>query len=219
MRYRFWAVLPAAAFALSLGGCAGIHVGLKPAPSVTDVEVKPVELPATDLGSGSLSPLMLLRGGDIARADLRHNWRIESGPPQTPHCGPAITRRPDSRARLMASFVTDDGDIGGQWLTEYDDPAAAVTAYKKFIGAIRLCPAPGGGTEPGQTLSEDRPLRAAVTTRLLRWTDDEDYGLSHTFAVTRKSRIVSVTVLQTNGEDIKWTAVEDIARTAGFRLP
>lgn len=218
MRYRFWAVLPAAAFALSLGGCAGVQLGLKPVPSVTGVEVQPVELPVADLGSGSLTPLMMLRGGDLARADLRHNWRIEPGQPQTPRCGPAITRRPDSRARLMAAFTTDSGDVGGQWLTEYDDSGAAVTAYKKFIGAIRLCPSPGGGTVPDQTLTEDRPLRAAVTTRLLRWTDDGG-DINHTYAVTQKGRTVSVTLLQTSGEDIKWTAVEDIARTAGFRLP
>lgn len=199
-------LIPAAlAAAVVLTGCQTDD----PQPRSAPAEVTPLQAP----GPGRILDSRMLTGPEIKAADKSRNWGTAPGDPQTPFCGILSTRRPESRGLRMASFMTEYAELAGQWVTEYDDPAAATSAYKKVIGAIRLCQPMRG--VPGPKLVEDRPMPQA---RVLRWSDPRPEGASHSYAVTRVGNLISVTVLRVPAPGMSAPGVEQIARTAASRL-
>ncbi|MFC0627228.1 hypothetical protein [Kribbella deserti] len=88
----------------------------------------------------------------------------------------------------------------------------AAAAYKKVVGAIRLCqPIRGSGPK----LVEDRGIEQV---RILRWSDPRPDGVSHSYAVSQFRNLISVTAVRVPGNGMAASIVERIARTAADRL-
>lgn len=199
-------LIPAAlAAAVVLTGCQTDD----PQPRSAPAEVTPLQAP----GPGRILESRLLTGPEIKAADKSRNWGTAPGDPQTPFCGILSTRRPESRGLRMASFMTEYAELVGQWITEYDNPAAATSAYKQLIGAIRTCQPVRGMAGPN--LDEDVPIPQA---RLLRWSDPRPEGASHSYAVTRVGNLISVTVVRLLPPRTRAPGIEQLARTAASRL-
>lgn len=192
---------------------------VKPTPTPT-----PTPTPNKPGRPVTLTPEMQLRGSDVAKGDPGRGWSAISGRPQTPICGVVSTHGPANRATATKNFSNGLDASGGQWLTSYDDEAAATTAYNKILAAIRVCTAGKPAPTHARKRTEDRAIKGGDATRIIRWYDyplpsdpgSEDGGFP--YAVTRAGSVISVIAFGEMGKGIAPTNFARIATSAATRL-
>ncbi|MFI7059536.1 hypothetical protein ACIBL3_01020 [Kribbella sp. NPDC050124] len=191
-----------------------------PEPAETPSAVpKPVQQATT----ATLKNSMLLTGADVDKADPQWGWDATKASAD-PICGPSSIRGNGVRGSLNRNFSTGMDAIGGQWITRYDDEAAAKAAYAKIVATIKSCKALVPAPTHARELTENRTLPVGDATVILRWYDyplPSDPGSEpggFPYAVTRDGAVVSVLAFSEMGDGMKAANFEKLARTAADRL-
>ncbi|WP_405062770.1 hypothetical protein OG474_14350 [Kribbella sp. NBC_01505] len=195
-----------------------------PTASPTKTVQPPTVSPTRPPTVTRLANAMLLTGKEVAASDPKRGWTTTSAASRS-ICGKSATQGNGVQGRLTRSFTNELDASGGQWLTRYQTPAAAKTAYEQIVATIKSCKAFVPGETHARKLTENRTLAVGDATAILRWYDypkpndpgSEDGGFP--YAVTRKGTVVSVIAFGEMGKGIAPAHWEALAQTAAAKLP